>query len=447
MRTVFMDGLPKATSHRIVLLAVIVLGAHGCDFEENRPSEFVVWSVSDAHAPGNLSKGNRESLAFPILQSQGEFAEYPGFDWDVLLNAGDFTSGQFPPADSEGKVLVRQYRALNGHYREDAYDVSGNHDGDYYDLVDETTGGWFNKWLDPLGENVNYSEVRNEMRRFPVDGDREKYKFQAGNVLFLMLNDYNTAPLPVGRGSSSQQAKGGYPAGAITRETFRWWKSNVLQNQDKIIITVSHHVLKDTTTRSQHHGGTGLHNPIGGGKDGEGSGYLYYIIENPDIEHFEFTSDATDFMDFFESYYRQNGKPAIDMWIGAHSHAENPLEVKDGQGLQEVRAGVTFLQTSGLTLWHSGGVPMSRILTFAQGSNEIDIRTYVHSTQQNRGRATKLPVQWQPGFYDEAARTVRIRHPFEMPAPDTRPRPPTRNYVRVQAEEKSVVAEDAESQL
>ncbi len=57
-----------------------------------------------------------------------------------------------------------------------------------------------------------------------------------------MLADTNDVPTPVGRGHSEAANSGGYPAGAVTRETFRWWKQQVLDNQDKIIVTVCHHV-------------------------------------------------------------------------------------------------------------------------------------------------------------------------------------------------------------
>ena len=39
-----------------------------------------------------------------------------------------------------------------------------------------------------------------------------------------MLADRNDVPEPVGRGHSRDAKRGGYPAGAVTRETFNWWK-------------------------------------------------------------------------------------------------------------------------------------------------------------------------------------------------------------------------------
>ncbi len=422
----------------LVLVALFIpfaTDAYGDDVS-SEVSKFVVWSVSDSHVPGDLVRGNRESLAEAIRQAQGQSPGYPAFNWDIMIDAGDFSASQHPPTDEDGQMVVRQYRALSNHYREDVYQVKGNHDGDYYDLVDPKTGGWFNKWIDPLGENPGHSEVDNNRRRFPVTGDNEKYSFQAGNVLFLMLQDYNTAPGPVGRGHSFQNARGGFPAGAVTRDAFLWWRNQVLNHQDKIIVMVHHNVLRDTTTRSKHHGGEGLHNSIGGGKNGEGSGYLYYIVEEANPELFSYTSDATDFMDFLSSFREQHGKPAIDLWIGGHSHAESPIEVRDGQSLVEERAGVTFLQTSALKLcsFGSGGslaLPMSRILNFTNDSNLLEIETYVHKTR-NAGRES---VEWPKGIYEPATRIIQLRHHFQGPAVDQRPAPPRYDYNPVERQQ------------
>ena len=113
-------------------------------------------------------------------------------------------------------MLVQQYRTLRKHYREDVFHVAGNHDADYYD---NGAGAWFRKWLDPIGENTQFSEVHPKRRRFPVEGTWERYRFEAGNILLLMMSDYNSAPCPVGRGSSKEKMKGGFPAGAVTQTT------------------------------------------------------------------------------------------------------------------------------------------------------------------------------------------------------------------------------------
>ncbi len=64
-------------------------------------------------------------------------------------------------------------------------------------------------------------------RPYPIEGSWERYSFRVGNLLFLMMSDRNDGGPPVGRAK-----RGGYPAGAVTGETFRWWKTMVEQNPD-----------------------------------------------------------------------------------------------------------------------------------------------------------------------------------------------------------------------
>ncbi len=335
----------------------------------------------------------------------------PGFPWDIMIDVGDLSSSQFPPTDEDGRILVNQYHALKKHFREDIYNVPGNHDGVYYD---RGPGAWFQKWADPLGKHTEFSEVDSRRRRFPIVGNWERYKFQAGNILFLMLADRNSAPAPVGRGHSRVALKGGFPAGAVTRQTFDWWKEQVLQNQDKIIVTVHHHVLRNTTTRSGYGGGEGFHGHSGGV---EGSGYLYFTIENEDPADFQYTTSTPDhpgpFETFLEEYREKSGRPAIDLWVGGHSHAGSPEQVYEGKGLTEQKWGVTFLQVAGLTRYHAGRVPMSRVLNFTADSRQLDIDLYIHDT----------PSSGQPyplGWYEPAARIITLRHAFQPPPLDAR---------------------------
>lgn len=376
------------------------------------PREFRVWAAGDSHVPADIRRG-RESLARAIRQSEGseKGTPAPAFDWDVMVDCGDLSASQYPPGDEDGRILVRQYRALAKHYREDVFNVQGNHDGTYYD---QGPGSWFQKWADPLGEHTEHSGVRAELRRFPVEGTWERYKFQAGNLLFLMLSDRNSAPSPVGRGHSRERLKGGFPAGAVTRDTFGWWREQVLGNQDKIIITVHHHVLRDTTTRSSYGGGKGFHGSSGGV---EGSGYLFFTIDSDDPDDFRYTTSTPEspgpFEVFLEQFQAEHGSPAVDLWIGGHSHAMEPEQVYQGKGLIERRWGVTFLQVSGLTAYHARGTPMSRLLTFTGGSSEVAVGLYLHEGYASENHAA--------GWYEKAFRTLRLRRPFRPPPADTRP--------------------------
>lgn len=362
--------------------------------------QFRVWAVSCSHVPADVRKG-RESLAKAIRQSEGREGDAPGFPWDIMIDAGDLSASQFPPGDADGMELVRQYAAMTEHRREQVYNVQGNHDAPYYD---HGPGSWFRKWADPMGENTATSGVDAKRRPFAVEGTWERYRFQAGNVLFLMLSDRNDAPAPVGRGHSGDALRGGFPPGAVTRKTFEWWKQQVLANQDKIIVTMHHHALRDTTVAA----GFGEGNPRYHGSTGgaEGSSYLYYIVENDDPADFRYTADGRVFESFLETFHREHGRGAIDLWIAGHTHVKGPDDDFGGKSISETRWGVTFLQVAGLTRFHAGGQPISRLLTFTEGSDKVKAQVYLHERYKDQ------PVGW----YAPGESTFTLRHAFEAPA-------------------------------
>ncbi len=425
------------------------------------PETFNVWVAGDAHITTDSLYGI-ESLKLALRQSEGYWSPFfveeekdgvflpvPAINWDIMLNLGDYSSSGYFPNDEEGRMVVDQYKALTKHYREDVYSVIGNHDANYYD---QGPGSWFSKWIEPLNnndgnDNAEFSGVNPELRRFPVTGTWEHYKFEAGNVLFLMLADRNDVSNPVGRGNSEDHKFGGFPPGAVTRDTFNWWKQQVEDNPEKIIITAHHHALRGTTTTS------GFDDPSIHPGDGIG-GYLAYIIENENPEEFQ-CSVYTDppgledpdypcaefiglgpFEQYLEDYYQEHGKPAIDLWLAGHSHGY-PGEVVNGKGMTAKRWGVTFVQTAGLTHNYAAGVPLSRWLGFTDGSQSLDIRMYIHrdpyysyiNPEVAEEEDIPLPYADVPkgaieenGWYEQPETyTIQLRHQFEAPDPDTRP--------------------------
>lgn len=94
--------------------------------------EFRVWATSCSHVPADIRRG-RESLGKAIRQSEGLEAGAPSFDWDIMIDAGDLSANQTPPGDQDGQELIRQYRTMTKHRREQIYNVPGNHDAPYYD--------------------------------------------------------------------------------------------------------------------------------------------------------------------------------------------------------------------------------------------------------------------------------------------------------------------------
>ncbi len=342
---------------------------------------FTLWAASDAHVGTDLERGNRRSLAEAILQAEnGGDQGGPPFDWDIMLNAGDFSGSQTPPDDKEGAEVVRQYAASTKHSREHFYDLVGNHDASG---ADEETQWWFRKWIDPTGENTQFSKVHADRRPYPITGTWERYTFQVGNILFLVMGDRNDGGPPIGRGTH-----GGYPAGAVTQDTFEWWVENVEKNQDKIIISAHHHMLKETTVASGPWEGVdgGYHGRF---EDGApiGASYLYFVGETPDANAFE--------------TYLEANPAAIDIWIGGHTHT-NPDDTHGGRSHIERKWNVNFVNVAALSRYHGHkNIAMSRLFTFQHGSDEASVKCYLHMSDY-------APQGW----YDKAERTIRLTKPF-----------------------------------
>lgn len=352
--------------------------------ETNRA--FRLWAMGDAHVGSDL-KRKRESLAEAIRQSE---QEERGFAWDIALNVGDFSGNQSSPDDDEGREVVRQYAAARKHRREDFYDLAGNHDASG---SGEPTQGWFRKWIDPTGENTQFSGVDPKRRRYPVEGTWERYSFRVGNLMFLIMSDRNDGSPPVGRGK-----RGGYPSGAVSGETFAWWKRMVEANCDAIIICAHHHMLRETTVGSGDWEGV-IKNPDGtftgryhghqlDGGSPEGASYLYYVDGQPKAMAFE--------------KYLEAHPGAIDLWIGGHTHT-NPDDNFNGRTHIERKWGATFINCCALSCFHvmSRSRPMSRLLTFTEESADVRVQCYLHTSQH-------APQGW----YSKAEKTITMGKPF-----------------------------------
>ncbi|MFO7907814.1 MAG: metallophosphoesterase [Pirellulaceae bacterium] len=359
-----------------------------------------LWATGCPHVGNDIRRGRgrtpRESLADAIRQSESA----DGFHWDVALCLGDFSGHQgIPPAD-EGREVVRQFGALRKHGREQFYCLGGNHDA-------SPQNAWFQHWIDPMGENPAASKVHPGRRPYPVQGDWQRYCFRIGNLLFAMMSDRNDYAPPVGR-IADGKGHGGRPPGAVTLETFNWWRDLVEQNPDAIIVSAHHHMLKETTAtsgpwegfrrddetdqwQSHTHGyfpDDGIHN--------RGAGYLYWLVDES-----QSPIDARPDAQVFEKYLAAN-PGAMDLWIGGHSHMV-PDAVVSGRTHMERKWDVNFLNCCALTKYHGGRAPMSRLLTFVDGSDKVQVECYLHTSDF----APK-------GWYHPASGTLRLSKPFEI---------------------------------
>ena len=356
---------------------------------------FRLWAFGEAHV-GSDKKHERESLAEAITQSEfGGKDGGPPFDWDIAIDVGDMSGNFDAPKNEEGEEVVRQFHALKKHKREDIYDVCGNHDRSG---LDEPDGWWWQKWIDPLGQQREFSEINNNNRPYLIEGTWERYSFRAGNILFLMMSDRNEPTQKIGRGEL-----GGNPGGVVSGETFAWWKKMVASNPTSIIISVHHYVLKNTTVASgdwegmskdengnwypHYHGNTRYI------KEGTpiGASYLYWVDSKPD-------SAA------FENYLKEH-PGAVQIWIGGHTHT-HPDDTYGGKSHIETKWGTHFINAACLTRYHGTtipNVPKSRLLTFTEGSDQLRVQCYMHTNEF-------LPQGW----YDKAERVLQLSHPFRF---------------------------------
>jgi len=362
--------------------ASLVLG--GAASAADEPKQFNLWAFGDAHVGTDLKK-NRESLADALRQSEANFT------WNIALNVGDLSGGVHQsPDDAEGEAMLKQFAVLKKHKREAIYDIAGNHDRN---AVGEPEASWFRKWVDPTGENTKTSRVDPKERPYPITGTWERYTIRVGNLLFLMMSDRNEPTQKIGRGKL-----GGNPGGVVTGETFAWWRDLVEANPKSIILSAHHYVLKNTTVASgewegmtKKPDGTWSGNYHGYFEQGTpiGASYLYWGDSKPDAQLFE--------------KYLADHPAATALWFGGHTHT-NPDDAYGKKSHIETKWGTHFLNVSALTAHHGrNSVPMSRLLTFTEGSDEVRVRCWMHTKQ------------FAPqGWYARAERVLKLPRAFQM---------------------------------
>jgi len=299
------------------------------------------------------------------------------------------SGSQGVPKNEEGEEIVRQFGVLEKHPREAVYSVCGNHDRSG---LDEPEAWWWRKWIDPLGEHSDFSGVDPGKRPYPIEGTWERYSFRVGNILFLMMSDINEPTQSVGRGEL-----GGNPGGVVSDETFRWWKEKVEAEKGAIVISVHHYMLKNTTVASGEWEGmkkdeygnwrSGYH---GYKKQGtpKGASYLYFVSSRPDARAFE--------------QYLAEHQGAVSIWLGGHTHT-HPDDTYGDKSHVEKKWGTDFINAACLTRYHvSSSVPKSRVLTFREGSPDVQVRCYMHTDEF-----------FQQGWYEGAERWLKLGCAFK----------------------------------
>ena len=126
---------------------------------------------------------------------------------------------------------------------------------------------------------------------------------------------------------------------------------------------------------------------------------MYFLDDKPDAQA-------------FEGYLSENVS-AIDMWLGGHTHT-SPDDNHGGKTHIETKWGVNFLNVAALTLHHASNkyrwegilpdVPLSRLLTFTEGSREVKVQCYLHTS----GYAPE-------GWYEPSERIITLAKKFRGP--------------------------------
>ena len=179
---------------------------------------------------------------------------------------------------------------------------------------------------------------------YPVTGTWERYSFQVGNILFLMMTDINEPSQKIGRGTL-----GGNPGGVVRGETFEWWKKMVESNQDKLIISTHHYMLKNTTVASGEYEGCR--------KEGRWNlaAPLPWLLPKRYAEgSFLFvTGLAASPTRRLSKRYLEAHPGAIAMWLGGHTHT-NPDDTYGNKSHVETTWGVQFINVCALTKYMIG---------------------------------------------------------------------------------------------
>ena len=223
-----------------ITLAIIISAVFRCnsanraDFavagDAQKSDMLVLWTLSDIQ-PKNASQRYHLESAIEDVNKRIPLTK-------IAVVAGDIV--HYPDSEADFKwYLKARKKSLVPHW----YEISGNHD-----MKDKKN------YLKYITEDLHYS-------------------VEIGNVLILFMSDEDR-----------------HPPQKISDQTFRWWEKQVSQNQDKIIITVTHAYL-------------------------EQSRLFAYIIPSRNI------TDSKRFAEVLK-------KHRVDIWICGHTHIPSYMRGK-----------------------------------------------------------------------------------------------------------------------
>ncbi len=239
-----------------------------------------VWLLADIQPTNDRHKYAFEFALFDINEN------VPNIDFAIV--AGDIVN------ETEGEIYDWYIKTKSKSYIHEWYEIAGNHD------LKSDNGILFKEKLQ----------------------DSFNYTIEKGNILFIFMSDE-------GRGKPT----------IISDETFNWWKDIVINNQDKIIVVVTHAPL-------------------------EGSNLPFSSFKARKI------LDSQRFSEVLKDY-------KVDLWFSGHLHLPHffPNSVIKNDEL----GGTTFVHISSIRpeIWDLKKSE-SRVLTFFCDSSDSLLRARDH---------------------------------------------------------------------
>jgi hypothetical protein len=253
------------------------------DIWNNPKNSLRIWALSDIQPKKRKHRKEFERAIQDIYQNVPSI--------DLAIVAGDILQ----EVSEEG--FDWYIRTINLSYIKEWYEIMGNHD------------------LNPDDGKLYRKKIREDFH----------YAIQKGNILFIFMSD---------------EVKSS--ATDISDVTFDWWRDLVVNNQDKIIVTVTHAPL-------------------------EGSKIPFSTLSRRQI------TDSKRFTDVLKKY-------RVDIWLSAHLHVPewfpNDINrVKKYNGT--VFINVAGIRTEALGLKQSE----SRIITFVCGSDKVLVGSRNHTQE------------------------------------------------------------------
>jgi len=249
--------------------------------DRQQPAPFIIWSHSDIQPKREKQLVNFSRVIDDISSNIGEI--------DIAITAGDIVEKKNSADIYRSYLEIRKRLRVCGWFT-----IAGNHE-------------WRN--ISAYREFIDPSLY---------------YSVRTGNMLIIFLSNSEKGRMTV-----------------IPDHIFEWWKRKVIENQDKIIITVTHASL-------------------------ENSGLLQskFSISR------QFIKDSEKFEEVLKKY-------RVDLWISGHSHLPGFLPYTDYKN--DKLNGTLFIDNGAIRKDTFSGME-SRLIYFYRGTNRILIRHREHES-------------------------------------------------------------------